>query len=226
VNGIHDMGGMHGFGKLPLDDNEPVFHHAWEARVLATNLALSPHLGSNVDRFRYLIESMSPADYLTSSYYERWLASILAACAEQELLSAAELSAIERGQEPPATEAQATAIPASAIRNIVTGGKPAQRDHSGASLFSVGQTVRARNLNPAGHTRLVRYARGKRGEILADNGKQVLADDNAMHRAARPERIYNVRFSARELWGDSANPRGNPRDSVCIDLWESYLEHV
>jgi nitrile hydratase beta subunit len=222
VNGIHDMGGMHGFGKLPLQDNEPVFHQPWEARVLATNLALSPHLGSNVDRFRFLIESMSPADYLNSSYYERWLASMLAACAEQELLSAEELSAIDRGQVPPAVAACASAIPASAIRNIVSGGQPAVRDHTGVPRFCVGQTVRARNLNPAGHTRLVRYARGKSGEILADNGKQVFADDNAMHRGAAPQRIYNVRFGARELWGDAANPR----DSVCIDLWESYLEHV
>lgn len=222
MNGVHDMGGMHGFGALPLEENELVFHQPWEARVLATNLALSPHLGSNVDRFRFLIESMSPADYLNSSYYERWLASILAACAEQEILSEEELAAIDRGQAPPAVAAHVTAIPATAIRNIVTGGKPALRDRSGASLFAVGQAVRARNLNPAGHTRLVRYARGKTGEILADNGKQVLADDHAMLRGARPERIYSVRFSARALWGDNANPR----DSVCLDLWESYLEHA
>jgi nitrile hydratase len=216
------MGGMHGFGELPLEDNEPVFHQPWEARVLATNLALSPHLERNVDRFRFLIESMSPADYLNHSYYERWLASMLAACAERELLTPGELSAIDRGQAPPAVDARASAIPASAIRNIVIGGQPTERDHSGEPVFSVGEKVRARNLNPAGHTRLVRYARGKQGEILADNGKQVFADDNAMHRGAAPQRIYNVRFSARELWGEAANPR----DSVCIDLWESYLEHV
>ena len=222
MNGIHDMGGMHGFDPLPLEENEPVFHQYWEARVLATNLALSPHLGNNVDRFRFLIESMPPAEYLNSGYYQRWLASMLVACAEQGILTNDELAAIERGEVPESSENIATAIPASAIRNLVTGGEPARRDFSGKAEFSVGQTVRAKNLNSAGHTRLVRYARGKSGEIIADNGKQVLPDDHAMQRGATLQRIYSVRFSASELWGEAANPR----DSVCIDLWESYLDHV
>ena len=138
MNGVHDMGGMHGFGKLPLEENEPVFHQPWEARVLATNLALSPHLENNVDRFRFLIESMPPPVYLNSSYYERWLSSMLTACAEHSILNAAELAAIERGEVPAATETLASAIPTSAIRNIVTGGTPAIRDFSGEALFTVG----------------------------------------------------------------------------------------
>ena len=222
MNGIHDMGGMHGFGELRLEADEPVFHQPWEARVLATNLALSPHLGSNVDRFRFRIESMSPADYLSSSYYERWLASMLAACAEYEIFNSEDLSAIARGEVPPTGKTTASALPASAIRNIVLGGEPAERDTSGPALFTTGQAVRARNLNPHGHTRLVRYARGKTGEIIADNGKQVLPDDNGMQRGPTMQRLYSVRFSACELWGDDANPR----DSVCLDLWESYLDHV
>jgi nitrile hydratase len=222
MNGIHDMGGMHGFGRLPLEENEPVFHQAWEGRVLATNLALSPHLGSNTDRFRFLIESMPPEQYLNSSYYERWLTSMLAACAEHSILSAEELAAIERGEAPAPAEAHASAIPASAIRHIVTGGEAAIRDYQGDALFSIGQSVQARNLNPPGHTRLARYVRGKTGEIIADNGNQVLPDDNGMQQGATLQRLYTVRFSARELWGDAANPR----DSVCLDLWESYLDHV
>jgi nitrile hydratase beta subunit len=222
MNGIHDMGGMHGFGELPLEENEPVFHQAWEARVLATNLALSPHLGSNVDRFRFLIESMSPTQYLNSSYYERWLTSMLAACAEHLIFNAEELAAIERGDVPAPIETPASALPASAIRQIVTSGQAAIHDYQGDPLFSVGQSVRAKNLNPTGHTRLARYVRGKTGEIITDNGNQVLPDDNGMQRGATLQRLYNVRFSARELWGDAANPR----DSVCVDLWESYLDHV
>jgi len=222
MNGIHDMGGMHGFGKLPLEENEPVFHRAWEGRVLATNLALSPHLGSNTDRFRFLIESMPPGQYLNSSYYERWLTSMLAACAEHSILSTEELAAIERGETPTPAEAHASAIPASAIRHIVTGGEAAIRDYQGDALFSLGQSVRARKLNPPGHTRLARYVRGKTGEIIADNGNQVLPDDNAMQQGATLQRLYTVCFNASELWGDDANPH----DSVCLDLWESYLDHV
>ncbi len=222
MNGIHDMGGMHGFGQLPLEENEPVFHQAWEGRVLATNLALSPHLGSNVDRFRFLIESMPPAQYLSSSYYERWLTSMLAACAEHSIFDAGELAAIERGETPAPAETGASAIPASAIRNIVTGGQPTIRDYQGDALFAVGQSAQARNMNPPGHTRMPRFVRGKTGEIIADNGNQVLPDDNGMQRGATLQRLYTVRFSASELWGDAANPR----DSVCVDLWESYLDHV
>jgi nitrile hydratase len=213
---------MHGFGPLPLEAGEPVFHYPWESRVLAGALAMSPHLGARFDRFRFLIESMAPADYLNSSYYERWLASLLAGCAEQGIFTNEELGAIERGELPKDIDPRATALPAEAIRNIVTGGRAAVADFSGEALFAVGQAARARNLNPQGHTRLVRYARGKTGEIIADNGNQCLADDVAMGRGENPQRIYTVKFSARELWGETANAR----DSVCIDLWESYLEHA
>jgi nitrile hydratase beta subunit len=228
MNGIHDMGGMHGFGPLPFEEEEPLFHQPWEARVLATNLALSPHVGSNVDRFRFLIESMPPADYLNASYYERWLASLLAACTENGILTAEELDAINRGEAPEVSPAGVSALPAAAIRNIVTGGKPEVRDYSGNARFEPGQKVTAKNMNPAGHTRLARYVRGRRGEVISDNGKHLLPDDHARQpgTAAEPditmERLYTVKFAATELWGQDANPR----DSVCIDLWESYLERA
>ena len=228
MNGIHDMGGMHGFGPLPFEEEEPLFHQPWEGRVLATNLALSPHVGSNVDRFRFLIESMAPADYLNASYYERWLASILAACAENGILAEEELAAINRGEVPDVSPADVSALPAGAIRNIVTGGEPEVRDYSGSAKFHPGQSVKAKNMNPPGHTRLVRYVRGRQGEIVRDNGKHLLPDDHARQpgTAKKPditmERLYTVKFSATELWGQDASPM----DSVCIDLWESYLEHA
>ena len=35
MNGVHDMGGMDGFGKVEVEPKEPMFHAGWEARVLA-----------------------------------------------------------------------------------------------------------------------------------------------------------------------------------------------
>jgi nitrile hydratase len=214
------MGGMHGFGPIPIAADEPGFHQPWEGRVLAANLALSPHFGTNVDRFRYLIEIMNPADYLASSYYERWLASVLASCLEHGLLSEAELAMINRGEVPAAPPPKARALPPQAIRGLVIGGQPARHDSSGESVFSVDQAVRARKLNPPGHTRLARYVRGKAGVVVSDNGRQVLPDDHAAGGGKTLQRLYTVKFSSQELWGENVNPR----DSLCIDLWESYLE--
>ena len=89
-------------------------------------------------------------------------------------------------------------------------------------LFVAGETVRARNINPTGHTRLPRYARGRTGTIVADRGGFVFPDSNAALAGEQPQRLYTVRFAARELWGTDAPAR----DSVALDLWESYLERA
>src|SRR5262245_57847358 len=73
MNGIHDMGGMHGFGRVEREEGEPVFHAPWEARVLGLSRACSAREIFNIDEGRHAIERMAPADYLASSYYERWL---------------------------------------------------------------------------------------------------------------------------------------------------------
>jgi nitrile hydratase len=86
--------------------------------------------------------------------------------------------------------------------------------------FKAGDAVRARDLNPHGHTRLPRYAKGRAGEVVRLHGAHVLPDSNAHFRGEAPEPLYTVRFSARELWGEAANPR----DNVCLEMWERYLE--
>jgi nitrile hydratase len=86
--------------------------------------------------------------------------------------------------------------------------------------FAIGQRVRARNAQPEGHTRLPRYARGKIGTILRHHGGHVLPDAGAHGKGDAPQHLYTVSFAARELWGEAANAR----DSVNLDLWESYLE--
>ena len=88
-------------------------------------------------------------------------------------------------------------------------------------MAAIGNTVRARNINPPGHTRLPRYARGRTGTISRSHGCHVFPDTNAHRKGEQPQWLYSVKFAARELWGDTSPDL----DDVFIDLWESYLEH-
>ena len=72
VNGIHDMGGMHGFGPVPVEVNEPLFHAPWESRVLGMAFQVVAAGWSNIDAFRHAIERLEPATYLSVGYYGRW----------------------------------------------------------------------------------------------------------------------------------------------------------
>ena len=73
MNGVHDMGGMHGFGPIQREEEESVFHASWEGRVFGIVQALGPHGIHDPHGLRFAIESMELAKYLASSYYERWL---------------------------------------------------------------------------------------------------------------------------------------------------------
>ena len=73
MNGIHDLGGMQGFGPIEREENEPVFRADWERRIFAL-LNLTIAAGQyHVDEIRHAIERMPPAEYLSSPYYEHWL---------------------------------------------------------------------------------------------------------------------------------------------------------
>ena len=77
-------------------------------------------------------------------------------------------------------------------------------------------------MNPTGHTRLPRYARGRNGTIASIHGVHVFPDSNSARRGENPQWLYSVAFNARELWGR----RGEGGDEVLIDLWEPYLERA
>jgi nitrile hydratase beta subunit len=223
MNGVHDMGGMHGFGPIVAEKNEPVFHHDWEGRVFALNVALSALTGGGPDAGRAAIESIPPADYLAMSYYERWLAAVLSSLATVGVFEEKDLAALAAGEKLPAPAAPLASPPAAdAVVALAKSGRSARRAIEAPAAFNVGQQVRARNLNPRGHTRLPRYVRGKCGTVVADHGGQVFPDSAAVGRGDDPRRLYTVRFSARELWG----PDANARDTVSLDLWEPYLEPV
>jgi nitrile hydratase subunit beta len=216
VNGVHDMGGMANPGPLAPETNEPVFHHAWEGRVHALSVA-SP-TRTNIDAGRHQREMIPGPEYLAMSYYEKWFRGLT------ELLVArgfATWTEIARGKADPGF---VKATPVLAAAEVT-----ARFTHRGSYLreaappeFAEGDRVRARNLNPPGHTRLPRYVRGRQGVIVAQRGAHVFPDSHAHGRGEDPRPLYTVRFTARELWGEAANPR----DSICLDLWEPYLERA
>jgi len=216
MNGVHDMGGMQDMGPIQYEKNEPVFHQRWEGRVFALTRAMRAWNKWNIDASRYSIELIPPAEYLRMSYYEKWLAGLVRLLVKTGMVTATE---IESGQ--PASGV-AKAVPALTPDKVpmINRGEHAKRNVAVAPRFQVGQRVRARNMNPLGHTRLPRYARGKQGTVDRDHGVYVFPDTNAELLGEKPQHIYSVRFTARELWGDAASPR----DAVYLDMWDDYLE--
>jgi nitrile hydratase len=217
MNGVHDMGGMHGMGPVTPEPGEPVFHEPWEGRVLALNRATAALGKWNIDSSRHSIERIRPADYLRMSYYEKWLAGLVTRLEESGLVTPAEL---ETGQPAPGTPKATPPLTAEHVAAPVAERGWFERPGNAPPRFAVGQAVRAKKINPTGHTRLPRYARGSAGVIDRVHGAHVLPDSNAHFRGESPQHLYSVRFSARELWGEAASAR----DAVYIDLWEDYLE--
>jgi nitrile hydratase subunit beta len=215
MNGIHDMGGMQGMGPIQYETNEPVFHAPWEGRVLAMTRAVAA-TGKLKGALRPPIESLTALEYLRTSYYEKWLKSLTDRMVASALVTRAE---IENGHP---SEGSAKSVPALSAADVPAFLRriPPRRNDSVAPRFQIGQHVRARNMNPVTHTRLPRYVRGKAGTIERDRGVAALPDTNVYGLGDKPQHVYSVRFSARELWGVEAPPQ----DAVYIELWEDYLE--
>jgi nitrile hydratase subunit beta len=220
MNGVHDMGGMHGMGPIEHEKNEPVFHAPWEGRIYALTRTLRAGAGKwNLDASRHAIELLPPAEYLRMSYYEKWVARMLGQLVSIGVVTAAE---IQSGQPAPGSAKATPALTAAMVPEMITRRNSARRNVPAAPHFKVGQRVRARNLNPAGHTRLPRYARGKSGMVVRDHGVFVFPDTNAHFLGEKPQHLYSVRFTSRELWGEQASRR----DFIHLDMWDDYLERA
>jgi nitrile hydratase beta subunit len=228
VNGAHDLGGMHGFGPVEPEPNEPVFHAEWERRVFATNMATG-FLGLwNIDMSRHSREVMPPAEYLATTYYEHWLWGLEHMLVEQGILTPEEIEArvkdVARGTVPatPAAKPPDTVrvLRPGEVERLLSTGNPFRVDADVAPRFKGGDAVITRNIHPLGHTRLPRYARGRRGLIDRDHGVFVFPDTNAARKDKKPQHCYSVRFTARELWGSEAPER----EFIHIDLWDDYLD--
>ncbi len=216
MNGVHDMGGMHGMGPIVHEEHEPVFHHEWERRAFAITMAAG-FLGEwNIDMSRYVRERMPAAEYLAASYYERWLWGLERLLLECGFLTRQE---IESGRAQ-GRRAGLRVLQAADVGTVLLKGGPARLPDEVPPRFRTGARVVARNINPTGHTRLPRYARGKRGVIERDHGVFIFADASAMGQGPRPQHLYSVRFSGRELWGAQAPER----DAVYLDLWDDHLD--
>ena len=219
MNGVHDMGGMQGYGPIRAEMNEPVFHAPWEGRVITMVMAIAAGGKFGVDHRRYVRELIPPAEVLQMSYYEIWYTGLISNMLDAQMVTRTEIDSFM----PAAGSAKLTpALMASRVPTFFANGAPKKRNVPSRANFRVGQRVRARNINPTTHTRLPRYARGKIGVVTADRGIYVFPDTSANNQGEKPQHLYSVRFEARELWGAQARPK----DSVYIDMWDDYLERV
>ena len=206
VDGIHDLGGMQGFGAVAHTPAEPVFAEPWEARARALVEAVAGAVRPTGGEFRHAIERMAPGHYLTSSYYEHWLTAAATMAVEHGLLTREDLEARAGGPFPLSGPVLAPPVAGA-------GGD------AGESRFAAGDQVRVREWHPRGHTRCPRYVRGKKGVVVRLDGSHPLPDVEAHGGGRRREPTYSVRFDAAELWSDAQH-------GACehVDLWESYLE--
>jgi nitrile hydratase subunit beta len=217
MNGVHDMGGTHGFGPIEPEPGEPVFHHRWEARAFALRMACGALGKWNIDIARHATERMPPEEYLRATYYERWFAGLNKLLLESGLVTKSE---IQSGKSENSAPTGLVAFAPEKVEAAVRNGKNYRVDQPVVPGFTAGALVVTRNINPTEATRLPRYARGKRGFIEHDYGVFIFPDSNAARLGPKPQHLYSVRFSASELWGSDANSI----DSVRLDLWEDYLD--
>lgn len=207
MRGIHDLGGMYGFGPIVRENDEPVFHEKWQETTFAVMMsAFTVSPGLTVDQYRHSVERMAPRHYLPVHYYERMLTGITTLLVENGVLDLADLERRAGGVFP-------LALPNAADPLADIAPQPVAR-------FRVGQQVRVRRYSSKGHTRAPQFCRGKAGMVLRVAPKVPFPDTSAHGGEMRYEHTYHVEFAAPELWGTD----GGERDSVVVDLWDSYLE--
>ena len=217
MNGAHDLGGMMGFGPIAPERDEPVFHTHWESRACAVTIAAGACGLWGLDPSRSMRENLPPAQYLAKTYYDVWITALEKLVVEHGMVLPEELIAGRALSPSPPPSRKVTA---QRMAEAIAKGSPYDRPATAPAAFAVGDRVRARMINPPGHTRLPRYARGRVGEVAAVRGAFVFPDTNAHAQGENPQWLYTVRFSARELWG----PEGDAHSTVTIDAFEPYLE--
>lgn len=220
MDGIADMGGTPGWGPMhPPRRDEPVFEEPWQGRAFALAILSSRVAcgGINVDAFRHALERLDRAAYLDDGYYGRWLNAGELMLTERSILAPGAIEARarnlrgEHAEEPP--------TPEPARPDYAPAGEGSLRTVNTAPAFTVGERVRAKDISPAGHTRLPGYIRGHIGVVGLIQPAAVLPDTNADFLGENPQHVYSVRFDSRELWGAGAEPF-----ALTAELYESYLE--
>jgi nitrile hydratase subunit beta len=215
MDSVHDMGGMDGFGKVEAEKDEPVFHAPWEGRVLAMQRAMGYAGAWHIDHARFAQEQLPPLTYLSVSYYRRWELAMEKNVTERGFASAAELEA-GHAQGP------GKALPRKLTLDLVPSLSRSTfyRQQQSPQRFQPGDRVRTKNIHPATHTRLPRYARGKLGTVESCHGCHMYPDSVAIDRGDDPQWLYTVVFDGPELWG----PDSDPTLRISIEAFEPYLE--
>ena len=219
MNGGHDLGGMHGLGRInpEPEQNEKVFHHEWEKSVFSLTLASAFLKQWNLDQSRHARELQHPADYLRNSYYENWYHGLLKLLIEKKIITKAEL---ESGKTVPAgINLTSNVLKSADVKSAMLKGGPVNMEIKHHPLYKRGDKVHIKNINPEDHTRLPRYARGKFGTVDIHHGAHVFPDSNSLG-ILEGQQLYGVIFTSDELWGLEAKTNFK----VSIDLWELYLE--
>jgi len=216
MDGIHDMGGMDGFGRVEPETNEPVFHAPWEGRVLAMQRAMTYAGGWPIDVSRFAQERLPPRVYVNVSYYQRWAMAMERNVVERSFAGADELSA---GHALRAGKPLPRKLTPDVAKQGMTRGS-FHRQAQAPARFKPGDKVRTKNIHPPTHTRLPRYARGRLGVIELVHGSQAFPDTVAIDKGDNPQWLYTVTFEGKELWG----PDADPTIKVSIDAFEPYLD--
>ena len=214
TNSVHDMGGMHGFGPVEAEPNEPLFHAACEARVRALQRAMEATGVWTLDGFRAAQELLPAVTYLSSSYYARWFRALERQVVRHGLVGEDEIVAGRALRPGVRLNRKLT------LDDVKKGGiRTFERPATAPARFKSGDAVRTKNINPTTHTRLPRYARDKLGAVEAVRGCHVFPDTAAIGAGENPQWLYAVVFSGRELWGEEADPA----IKVSIEAFEPYL---
>ncbi len=215
MDGVHDMGGMDGFGKVEPESNEPAFHAPWEGRVLAMQRSMGYAGAWHIDMARFAQEQLPPLVYLGASYYQRWALGLEKNLIDRGFADADEIAA---GHAMRPAKPLARKLTPDAVAGLTRGSY--YRQAQGPAQFKPGDRVRTKNIHPATHTRLPRYARGRVGVIELVHGCHAFPDTVAIGQGDHPQWLYTVVFDGRELWGADTDPTL----TVSIDAFEPYLE--
>ncbi len=217
MNGIHDMGGMDGFGKVEVEQNEPAFHAHWESRVMAMNRAMGATGAWNIDISRHSREVLPPHVYLQASYYQKWFLGLRQMLLDRGLIDADEVAAGHALR--PGKPLKRGPFEMKDVVRVMTRGS-FYRPTDTQARFKAGDRVRTKNIHPQGHTRLPRYARGREGVVERIHGTHVYPDTVAAGQGENPQWLYTVVFTGRELWG----PDADPALKISIEAFEPYLD--
>ncbi|MGB0570692.1 MAG: nitrile hydratase subunit beta [Alphaproteobacteria bacterium] len=216
MDSVHDLGGVEGFGCVPVETDEPVFHGTWEGRILGLRVLMGFWGRWNIDANRHSLERLPPGDYLTMSYYEKWASGLVNIAVEKGLITRNE---VREGRPDTGAEPMTPPVDAAGLLSFLPKGRPSSREVALPPCFRPGDRVRTSRHMHSGHTRLPRYLRDRVGEIVLHHGAHVFPDVSFTMDGDAPQNLYAVRFDGREIWGEEAEPG----HSVTADLWESYL---